>query len=142
MKKASWIVLSLVGVLFVLFSALSAINAYWRNWEIGPTSLVKLEAIAPGTEVPLRGARATAAGFGVAYGVLLLGAILGPYRRGETWARRAILGSMLSLAVIILLRVPLLGTTLGVISAVVPLALVLVGLALDRGTTPGSGGPG
>jgi hypothetical protein len=139
MKKASWIVLSVVGLLFVFFSLLSAINAYWRNWAIGPTSLVKLEAIAPGTEVALRGSRATAAGFGVAYGVLLLAVVLGPYRRGETWARRAILGSMLSLAVIILLRVPLLGTTLGANPAVVPLALVLLGLALDRGSVRGSG---
>jgi hypothetical protein len=139
MKKASWIVLCVVGVLFAFFSLLSAANAYWRNWTIGPSSVTKLEAVVPGTEVALRGARATAAGFGVAFGVLFLAVVLGPYRRGDVWAWWALLGSTLSLAFIVLLRVPLLGTTLGIAPAAVPLVLVLLGLGLDLDRVRGSG---
>jgi hypothetical protein len=140
MKKASWITLMVVGVLITFFSALSAINAYWRNWSVGPTSVTKLEATVPGTEVALRGARSTAAAFGVAYGVLFMIVVWGPYRRGEVWAWWALLSSMLCLAAIILLRVPILGTTLGINPAVIPLVLVLVGLGLDLDRIRKSGG--
>lgn len=87
----------------------------------------------PGTGVPLRGARGTAAAFGAAYAVLFLIIVLGPYRRGEVWAWWALLASSLVLAILILLRVPLIGTTLGAPTAIVPLLLVLVGLGLDLG---------
>ncbi len=40
---------------------------------------------------------------------------------------------------IVMLRVPLLGTTLGINPAVVPLVLVLLGLGLDLGRIRGSG---
>ncbi len=133
MKRASWVVLFVQGLLILLLSLLSAFNAYWRNWAIGPTTLTKIEMVAPGTEVALRGSRATAAAFGVGFAVLFLTVVLGPYRRGEVWAWWALLGSMLSLAVVVLLRIPLLGTTLGTTPAVVPLVVVLVGLLLDLG---------
>jgi hypothetical protein len=137
-KKASWIVLLIVGVLVFVFSLASAVNAYWRNWAIGPTTLVKLEAVVPGTEIALRAARSTAAAFGAAYASLYLTLVLGPYRRGEVWAWWALLGSTLCFAVIVLLRVPLLGTTLGMIPAVEVLLLVLLGLGLDLGRIRGS----
>ena len=133
MKKASWVVLFVPGLLILVFSLLSAVNAYWRNWGIGPTTLTKIEMVAPGTEVALRGSRATAAAFGVGFAVLFLSIVLGPYRRGEVWAWWAILGSMLSFAAIVLLLVPVLGTTLGTTPAVVPLVIVLVALLLDLG---------
>jgi hypothetical protein len=133
MKKASWVVLCVLGLLILVFSLLSAVNAYWRNWGIGPTTLTKIEMVAPGTEVALRGSRATAAAFGVGFAVLFLTIVLGPYRRGEVWAWWALLGSMLSFAAIVLLRVPVLGTTLGTTPAVVPLVVVLVALMLDLG---------
>ncbi len=78
MKKASWVVLCVPGLLILLFSLLSAVNAYWRNWGIGPTTLTKIEMVAPGTEVALRGSRATAAAFGVGFAVLFLSIVLGP----------------------------------------------------------------
>lgn len=133
MKKASWVMLFVQGLLILVFSLLSAMNAYWRNWGIGPTTLTRIEALAPGTEVALRGSRATAAAFGVGFAVLFLTIVLGPYRRGEVWAWWALLGGMLSFAVVALLRVPLLGTTLGTTPAVVPLVVVLVALLLDLG---------
>ena len=133
MKKASWVVLCVLGLLILVFSLLSAMNAYWRDWGIGPTTLTKIELVAPGAEVALRGSRATAAAFGVGFAVLFLTIVLGPYRRGEVWAWWALLGSMLSFAAVALLRVPLLGTTLGTAPAVVPLIVVLVALLLDLG---------
>ncbi len=133
MKKASWVLLCVLGVLILVFSLLSAMNAYWRDWGIGPTTLTKIEMVAPGAEVALRGSRATAAAFGVGFAVLFLTIVLGPYRRGEVWAWWALLGSMLSFAAVALLRVPLLGTTLGTTPAVVPLIVVQVALLLDLG---------
>ncbi len=133
MKKASWIVLLVVGVVVLAISLISTNVALRGDWPIGPTTLAKLEAAVPGTGVPLRGARGTAAAFAAAYGVLFLTIVLGPYRRGETWAWWALLGSSLVLAVLILLRVPLIGTTLGMPTAIVPLGLVVLGLLLDLG---------
>ncbi len=139
MKKASWIVLLALGLAMLALSLVSAVTAYTGNWAIGPTSLAKIEAATPGAGVALRGSRATAAAFAAAYWVLFLTIVLGPYRRGEVWAWWALLGSILSLAAIILLRVPLIGTTLGAITAIVPLALVLLGLLLDLGRVRDSG---
>ena len=118
---------------------ISAGIAHTGDWAVGPSSLEKLEAAVPGSGIALRGSRATAAAFAIAYSVLFLTIVLGPYRRGEVWAWWALLGSSLTLAIIVLLRVPLLGTTLGVTSAVIPLGLVLLGLALDFGRVRGSG---
>jgi hypothetical protein len=139
MKKASWIVLFVVGLLMFVFSLLSAVNAYWRNWGIGPTSLTKLGALVPGTEVALRASRSTAAAFGAAFAALFLTIVFGPYRRGEVWAWWALLGSTLCFAAIVLLTVPLIGTTLGTLPAVEVLVIVLVGLGLDVGRVRGSG---
>ena len=139
MKKASWIVLLVVGVVILGLSLISTGVALRGDWPIGPTTLVELEAAVPGTGVPLRGARGTAAAFGAAYGVLFLTIVLGPYRRGEAWAWWGLLGSSLVLAALILLRVPLIGTTLGMPSAIVPLGLVLLGLGLDLGRVRGPG---
>ena len=139
MKKASWIVLLFVGLVILGISLLSTGIALRGDWPIGPSTLAEVEAAVPGTGVPLRGARGTAAAFGAAYGVLFLAIALGPYRRGETWAWWALLGSSVVLTTLILLRVPLIGTTLGVPTAIVPLALVLLGLGLDLARVRGSG---
>jgi hypothetical protein len=137
MKKASWIVLFVVGLVILAVSLISTSVAFRGDWPIGPTTLTKLEAAEPGTGVPLRGARGTAAAFAAAYAVLFLTIVLGPYRRGETWAWWALLGSSLVLAGLVLLRIPLLGTFLGVPAAIYPLVLVLLGLVLDLGRVRG-----
>jgi hypothetical protein len=46
-------------------------------------------------------------------GILFLAIVFGPYRRGDTWAWWALLGGTAFLAVVILLRVPLLDTKAG-----------------------------
>jgi len=137
MKKASWIVLLVVGLLVLVVSLISSGVALRGDWPIGPTTLNKLETVVPGVGAPLRGARGTAAAFAAAYGVLFLTIVLGPYRRGETWAWWALLGSSVVLASLVLLRVPFLGAILGVSTAITVLVLVLLGLLLDLGRVRG-----
>jgi hypothetical protein len=139
MKTASWVILFVVGLLVLVVSFISAGIAYGGGeWPVGPSSLSKLEAVVPGTAVALRGARGTAAAFGGAFGVLWLTMVLGPYRRREAWAWWGLLGSMLVLAAMVLLRVPLLGTTLGVPTGLYLLGLTLLGLLLDIGRARGT----
>ncbi len=134
MRLASWILLALVGVLLSLGSVVSMRLAY-----VGPasadvlasTNLAELTADKPDVETALRGRRGTAASFSLAYGVLFLMVVAGPYRRGETWAWWALLVSAGALAVATALRVPALDTTLGVSTALALLTGVLIGLLLD-----------
>jgi hypothetical protein len=131
MKTASFVVLLLVGLAIVASSMISAGVAYTRDWPVGPTTVHQIEAVAPGAGPALRGARGTAAAFGLAFGVLWLAVVFGPYRRGEAWAWWALLGATLALALVTVLRVPLAGARAGVSTAVTLLVLVLAGLALD-----------
>jgi len=140
MKKASWIVLCVLGVLFLTVSLISTGIAYSSSsdWPIGPSSLLKVEAAFPGAGQALRGVRGTSAAFAAGYAVLWLTVVLGPYRRGESWAWWGLLGASLVLASIILLRVPLVGITGGVPAAIYPLVLALIGLLLDLGRVRGA----
>jgi len=133
MKKASWIILFVVGVAILVVSLISARVAYGGDFLVGPARVAALDGLVPGVGPALQGARATAAAFGAAYGVLWLAVVLGPYRRGEAWAWWGLLAATVVLAAIILLRVPLLGLQAGVATALVPLVLVLLGLLLDLG---------
>jgi len=139
MKTASWVVLFVVGLAVLLVSFISAGQAYGGgNWPIGPSTLAKVEAAVAGTAVPLRGVRGTSAAFAAAFAVLWLTVVLGPYRRGEAWAWWGLLGSMLVLSAMILVRVPLLGTNLGVPAGLIPLSIALLGLLLDLGRVRGA----
>jgi hypothetical protein len=84
----------------------------------------------------LRAIRGTSAAFGAAFAVLLLGTVLGPYRRGDTGAWWTILLATLAMALIVLARIPALGVALG--QGGTPVAytlggLILLGLLLDVG---------
>jgi hypothetical protein len=81
--------------------------------------------------------RLTSAAFGAAYGVLFLAIVLGPYRRGDVWAWKALLVAGLTQFVLVLLRIPMLGTQLGVSPAVTQIVLLVVGLLLDVGRFKG-----
>jgi hypothetical protein len=137
MKTASFVVLVLAGVAILALSLLSAGIAYSREFNLGPHQVSKVEAALPGAGAALRGARGTAAAFATAYAVLFLVVVLGPYRRGEAWAWWALLGSTLALALVVLLRVPLVGTRAGAGTALAALLLVLLGLVLDLGRLRG-----
>ncbi len=133
MKKASWILLTLLGIAITFFSLVSAVHAYWTDddYRVGPLRVSEVAPGDPRVATALRGIRGTAAAFGAAYGVLFLAIVLGPYRLGEVWAWKALLAAGLTQSVIVLLRIPILGTQLGVSAAVTPLVLLAIGLLLD-----------
>ena len=133
MRKTSWVVLAVLGVAITLLSLVSAIHAYnpGDDYGIGGSRLSTVGAGNEGVVTALRGIRGTSAAFATAYGVLFLAIVLGPYRRGEVWAWTALLVAGLVEFVIVLLRVPILGTQLGVSAAVTPFAILVVGLLLD-----------
>lgn len=134
LRKASWILLTVVAVLVLVGSLVSAGLAYGgRPYPIGPAPLDEVAAGRAAVATALRGIRGTAAAFAAAYGALLLCVVLGPYRRGETWSWWAILIAALVLFVFAAARQPLLGTTLGIGTPAIHLGLVLVALVLDGG---------
>ncbi len=141
MKKASWIILTVVGALTMLGSLVSLAVAYTSiPDQIGPATLDELSAGRPEIAIAVRARRATAAAYGAGFATLFLGITLGPYRRGEVWAWWALLAGTLVVSGLILLRVPLLGIQLGAAAAVtgagtalsslVQLAMTGLGLAL------------
>ena len=134
MKTASWVILTIMGVLVVLFSLVSAWWAYGGgNYLIGPKSVGQIAAAHEGVGPALRAIRGTSAAYAAAYGVLFLEIVLGPYRRREVWAWWAILGGVAALAIISALRVPTLGVARGMEAPLTVLAVALVGLLLDVG---------
>jgi hypothetical protein len=139
MKKASWILLTVLGVAITLLSLVSAANAYRTrvDYGIGPSRVSKVAGGEAGVATALRGIRATSAAYAAAYGVLLLAIVLGPYRRGDVWAWKALLVAGLTQFVLVLLRIPILDTQLGVAPAVTQVVLLVVGLLLDVGRLKG-----
>src|SRR5258706_13820312 len=139
MKKASWILLTVLGVAITVLSLVSAVHAYRTDddYPIRGSRVSKVSAGDAGLATALRGIRGTSAAFGAAYGVLFLAVVLGPYRRGDAWAWKALLIAGLTQCVLVLLRIPILGTQLGVSAATTQVALLAVGLVLDGGRLKG-----
>jgi hypothetical protein len=134
LKKASWIVLVVMGAAVVIVSLISTWVAYSGTaYTVGATPVAEIAAAHDGAGPALRGIRGTSAAYGAAYGILFLAIVLGPYRRGEVWAWWAILGSALALAAIAALRIPTLGVTLGIQAPLIVLGVVVLGLLLDVG---------
>jgi hypothetical protein len=134
MRTASWVLLAIAGVLIVLGGVVSVYVAYARtgdNLMPGGPTVDALEAVHPGLGDALRGRRATASAFSIAYGVLFLYVVLGPYRRGDVGSWWALLAASLALALFILARIPFLGMRTGSGTGLVQLAVVIVGLLLD-----------
>jgi hypothetical protein len=135
MKKASWIILTVGGVAITLLSLVSAVHAYRTsdNYGIGDSRVSKVAGGDAGLATALRGIRGTSAAYGAAYGVLVLAIVLGPYRHGDAWAWKALLVAGLTQFVLVLLRIPILGTELGVSPAMTQTGILVVGLLLDVG---------
>jgi hypothetical protein len=136
LPKASWILLTIVGVLTLLLSLVSAFLAYFGNYPIGGMAVAEVAGGRDGILAALRGIRGTSAAFGAAFAVMFLGTVLGPYRRGDTGTWWTILLATLAMAAIILTRVPALGVALGQGGSALafPLGgLILLGLILDMG---------
>lgn len=145
MRKASWILLTVVGTLIFLFSLLSASVAYFQpgrdvidgktfapSDQKGPDGRT-LEALdlPDSLETAIRARRGTAAAFGAAFGFLFLATVLGPYRRGDRGAWWSILLSLVVLAAVTWLRKPTLGTDLGLGAPTILLVVSTVALLLD-----------
>jgi len=134
MKTASWIILVVVGVLTLLGGLVSLGRAYVSaRDEIGPASLEELSVGRPEVTTAVRARRATAAAYAAGFATLFLVITVGPYRRGDRWAWWALLAGTLVVTVLVLLRVPLLGTRLGSQVALLQLVVAGLGLALGAG---------
>jgi hypothetical protein len=142
MKTASWIILLVTGALTLLFGLVSLGRAYLSPQDrIGPATLTELAQGRPEVATAMHGRRATAAAFAAGFATLFLAIVLGPYRRGDRWAWWALAAGTLVVAVSILLRIPLLGTSLGAATGAIQLAVVGLGLALGAGRLRGSSSP-
>jgi hypothetical protein len=132
MKKASWILLAVTGALLTLASLASAGRAYRTSddYNIGESTVSKVAAGDAGVASALRGIRGTSAAYAAAFGVLVLAIAIGPYKRGDAWAKKALLIAGLVQFVIVLLRIPVLGTQLGFTASLVQTVLLAVGLLL------------
>ncbi len=139
MKKASWILLAVLAAAITLLSLVSAAHAYRTSddYGIGGKRVSKVAGGDAGVATALRGIRGTSAAYGAAFGVLFLAVVLGPYRRGEVWAWKALLVAGLVQFVLVMLRVPILGTQLGTSAAVTQIVPLIVGLLLGVGRLRG-----
>jgi hypothetical protein len=136
LRKASWVLLTVVGVLAFLISLVSAFLAYRGDYPIGGLPVEQVAAGRDGIETALRGIRGTSAAFGAAFAVMFLGTVLGPYKSGDTRAWWTILLATLAMASIVLLRIPALGVALGQGGTALAYTLgglILLGLLLDVG---------
>jgi len=134
MKKASWVLLTIVGALTLLLSLASLFTAYRPAAPDALTPQITLDALTAGNPeaaTALRARRGTAASFAAAYSVLFLFVVLGSYRRGDRWSWWALLCAALTLAVLMAARMPLLGTSAGIASGAIPLVIVVIALLLD-----------
>ena len=135
LRTVSWVLLAVLGSLVLFVSFVSMTLAYRGDYQIGPSATPVAEVAAGRAEIlsALRGIRGTSAAYAGAYAALFLAIVFGPYRRGETWAWWALLSGLVVLALIVLLRVPLLGTNFGIGAAVIQGVVGLVALLLDVG---------
>ena len=134
MKTASWILLAVVGALMLLGSFASLYTAYATGAPDPLTPSIMLDEVAAGrpeVATAIRARRGTAAAFAAAYAVLFLAVVLGPYRRGDAWSWWALLAAALTLGLLIMARVPALGTRAGAGTGLVQLVVVVAALLLD-----------
>jgi hypothetical protein len=134
MRTASWVLLAVAGALMLLGSFASLYTAYIGGAPDPLTPRISLDDVAAGrpeVATAIRARRGTAAAFAAAYAVLFLSVVLGPYRRGDTWSWWALLAAALTLGILIMVRVPLIGTRAGAGTGLVQLVVVAVALLLD-----------
>ncbi len=128
---ASWIILVVVVAAVALISLQSLRIAYTGNQDsLIPGFTLDLIREHGGEDAvkAFKGRRATAATWALAYALLALPLVLGPYRRGERWAWWALLISMGVSQLLSILRAPMLGTTSGTNASAILLAFALLGL--------------
>jgi len=128
-----WVLLLLMATALTLLSINSTYIPLTAQPD-GVTSSVTINDIgaktSPEVATALRGRRVTAATWALAYGLLLWGVLLVPYRRGERWAWWAILISIVISQLLSLARIPMLDTQQGAAASAILLGIALVGLLL------------
>lgn len=128
----SWVIFALLGVITILVS-LTSLSAAYLNPDAdligGQFTPAEVANGDPELAAALSARRGTAAAFGLSYGILLFGIAWGPYRRKGRLLKWLLLASLVNVAVI-LLRAPILGVGLGLITAFVPLALIVAAAIL------------
>lgn len=134
MRKASVIILAVVGIALLLISFVSMRQAYFNNYAIGGNDGPSVKQVGGSDEhltKALRGIRGTSAAYAGAFAALFLAIVFGPYRRGDTWAWWALMSASLLFLAMVLMRLPVVDTTLGVGAAMIQGALTITGLLLD-----------
>jgi hypothetical protein len=131
MRKASWILLALVGVGVFLVSLTSANLAYRGDYPVGGVSIGEIASGRDAVLEGLRGVRGTAAAWAAAWAALFLAVVLGPYRRGDVATWWGILVSALVLGAVAGARVLFIKSQAGTGEALVVLVVVLVALLID-----------
>jgi hypothetical protein len=128
-----WVILLFLATTLTLLS----INSTYIPLSAQPdgvTSSVTIDNIGAKTSLEvataLRGRRVTAATWALAYGLLLWGVLIIPYKRGERWAWWAILLSVVVSQLLSLARIPLLDTRQGTAASAILIGMALVGLLL------------
>ena len=128
----SWAIFALLGAVTILISLTSLRAAYFNpdaDLIAGRFPPAELSDGDPEVAAALSARRGTAAAFGLSYGILLFGIAWGPYRRRGRLFKWLLIASLVN-AGVILLRAPVLGVGLGLVTALVPLALIVVAAVL------------
>jgi hypothetical protein len=131
MRRASWILLALVGVGVFVIALTSANLAYRGDYPVGGVSIGEIASGRDAVLEGLRGSRGTAAAWGAAWATLFLAVVFGPYRRGDLATWWGLLASVLVLGAVVGARVMFLKSQAGTGTALVILVVVLVALLLD-----------
>ena len=128
-----WVLLLLLAAALTLLSINSTYIPLVSRPD-GVTSSVTVDDIgakvSPEVATALRGRRVTAATWALAYGLMLWGVLLVPYKRGERWAWWAILLSIVVSQLLSLARIPMLDTQQGAAASAILIGMALVGLLL------------
>ena len=128
-----WILLLLLAAALTLLSINSTYLPLVSRPD-GVTSSVTIDDIgaktSPEVATALRGRRVTAATWALAYGIMLWGVLLVPYRRGERWAWWVVLLSLVVSQLLSLARIPMLDTQQGAAASAILIGMALVGLFL------------
>ena len=128
----SWAIFALLGAITIVVS-LTSLSAAYLNPDAdligGRFTPAELSDGDPQVAAALSARRGTAAAFGLSYGILLFGIAWGPYRRRGRLFKWLLIASLVN-AGVILLRAPVLGVGLGLVTAFVPLGLIVVAAVL------------
>ena len=128
-----WVLLLLLAAALTLLSINSTYLPLTSRPD-GVTPSVTIDDIgaktSPQVATALRGRRVTAATWALAYGLMLWGVLLVPYRRGERWAWWTILLSLVASQILSLARIPMLDTRQGTEAPAILIGMALVGLLL------------